>query len=259
MKTTAPSKLPIISVIIPTYNCVDTLGAALISVVDQNLAEKEIIIVDGGSTDGTLDLLQKYDRQISKWISEPDEGIYDAVNKGIDLATGEWLYFLGSDDILYDNHVLSDIPFKSMRCNMIYGNVVLDKDGVVGPAGSIYDGQFDKYKLAKRNICHQAIFYKKELFQELGKYDNRYPMLADWVFNMKAFAEKKTYPTYINRIIAVYANQGLSDKKEDINFKHDRETLVKTYLGLRVYFYQKFSQSKAYRYGARLLKQFRWK
>ena len=139
---------------------------------------------------------------------------------------------------------------------MIYGNVVLKNDGIVGPAGSIYDGQFDKYKLAKKNICHQAIFYKKEIFHELGKYDERYQILADWVFNMKAFASKKTNPTFINRIIALYDNHGLSDKEKDIKFKQDRNSLVKTYLGLRVYFYQKFSQSKAYRYGVRLLKQF---
>lgn len=109
MKTSTPTKTPLISIIIPTYNCENTFTIALKSVLSQDLEEKEIIIVDGGSSDGTLDLLNKYDQQIDYWISEPDNGIYDALNKGIDLANGEWLYFLGSDDKLYDNHVLTDI------------------------------------------------------------------------------------------------------------------------------------------------------
>ena len=254
MKSFVSSQPTIISVIIPTYNCADTFEVCLKSLLDQDLGEKEIIVVDGGSTDGTLDLINKYGNQIDKWISKPDKGIYDALNKGIDLATGEWLYFLGSDDKLYDNHVFADIPFHKTQSKMIYGNVILKNNGIVGPAGSIYDGQFDKYKLAKRNICHQAIFYKKELFANLGKYDDRYPILADWVFNMKAFASKSSKPTFINRIIAIYDNQGLSDKKQDINFRDDRTRLIKKYLGLKVYFSLKFSNSKAFTYGFRLLR-----
>lgn len=254
MNTTSPSHKPVVSVIIPTFNCASIFESCLKSVFDQHLVEKEIVVVDGGSTDGTLDLIKKYDNQITKWISEPDKGIYDALNKGIDLADGEWLYFLGSDDRLYDGQVLADIPFAKTQSKMIYGNVVLKNDGVVGPAGAVYDGRFDKYKLAQKNICHQAIFYKRELFQELGKYDERYPMLADWVFNMRAFASKNTNPTFINRDIALYANQGMSDRGKDIKFKQDRDSLIKRYLGLKVYFGLKFSRSKVFRIGTQLFR-----
>lgn len=255
MKSSAFSQPTIISVIIPTYNCSDTFEDCLKSVLEQDFEEKEIIVVDGGSIDGTLDLLKEYSNQVDKWISEPDQGIYDALNKGINLAHGEWLYFLGADDKLYDNHVLSDIPLHKTKSRMIYGNVFLKNNGVIGPAGSVYDGHFDKNKLAQKNICHQAIFYKKELFKELGKFDMKYPLLADWAFNMKVFGAENTKPFFIERIIAIYDNKGLSDKDKDANFLNDREDFVKKYLGLQVYYLLLFYRSKTYRFTTSLLRR----
>lgn len=137
---------------------------------------------------------------------------------------------------------------------MIYGNVVLGIDGLNGISGSIYDGKFNKYKLAKRNICHQSIFYHKDLFVELGNYDEKYPILADYFFNMRAFGLKNTNPMFINKVIAIYSNQGLSNREKDINFKHDKDSLVRTYLGLNVYLALLFSRNKLIKYFSRLLR-----
>ena len=91
---------PLITIIIPTYNCDDFIDQALWSVVNQTYQSYELIIVDGRSTDKTLDIIDRYKKDISVLVSEPDSGIYDAMNKGVNMAKGDWLYFLGADDIL---------------------------------------------------------------------------------------------------------------------------------------------------------------
>lgn len=246
------TKQPVVSVIIPTFNCATTVSVALESVLSQDFVDKEIIIIDGGSTDGTLKVLKRYENKIAKMISEPDRGIYDALNKGIDLAAGEWVYFLGSDDRLYDSKVFSDIPFRKAKSKMLYGNVVLENDGIIGPSGKIYDGPFSKYKLAKKNICHQAIFYSRDVFVELGKFDERYHMWADWAFNMKAFASKVINPFFFERNIAIYSNRGSSNTVKDVEFLHNRHAIVKKLLGIRIYYLLLLSESKTVRYINRL-------
>ncbi len=252
-KEQSPIK-PLISIIIPTYNCSNTLEAAINSVLDQTLEDRELIIIDGGSTDGTLDLLRKFEDKIGHWISEPDNGIYDALNKGISLANGEWLYFLGSDDRVHNPRVFAELPLRTTNSKMIYGNVLLENDGVVGTSGSIYDGKFDKYKLSKKNICQQAIFYHRSLFLGAEGFSNTYPLLADWVFNMRVFSAKKSKPTYINKIIATYANEGLSNSKKDTNFARDRFELIKKHLGFKVYISLKLQRTRIYQYGIQILK-----
>src|SRR5690606_10153742 len=110
---------PLISIIIPTYNSAKTLRQALTSVVGQTYKKIEVLIIDGCSNDDTLVIVQSYAAEDSrlKWVTEPDNGIYDAMNKGIQLAKGEWLYFLGSDDKLHDEYVLEKIFQNSLSEN----------------------------------------------------------------------------------------------------------------------------------------------
>src|SRR4051812_32065996 len=124
----------LVSIVVPTFNARDTLKQCLDSVIGQTFPGKEIIVVDGGSTDGTIDLIKSYGPRIESWLSEPDRGVFDAFNKGIKRARGRWLYFLGSDDYLYDRDVLLRLaPCLSMDppvARLVYGRVAL-----VGPGG----------------------------------------------------------------------------------------------------------------------------
>lgn len=206
---------PLLSVIIPTYNAGDTLRPCLNSIVDQTFKDLEILIVDGGSTDQTLVIA----RQIAesyvnlKITSEPDSGIYDAMNKGIRKAKGKWLYFLGSDDSLLANHILESIFKITINVDIIYGNVY--NKGLK----RIYDGEFDWKKLLTQNICHQAIFFRHEVFSITGMFNTRYKAHADWDHNLKWFANRQIEKQYIPVVIATFADGGLSSHYRDERFE----------------------------------------
>ena len=101
-RSTGQVRSPRISIITVVYNGASTLEQTILSVLKQTYSRIEYIIIDGGSKDGTVDIIKKYQDRIAYWVSEPDEGIYDAMNKGIRHASGDWIYFLGADDILYN-------------------------------------------------------------------------------------------------------------------------------------------------------------
>ena len=231
-----PEPPPLVSVITAVYNGGETLERAIESVVSQTCPRIEFIVIDGGSTDCSVDLLRKYEDSIDYWISEPDNGIYDALNKGIAVATGEWLYFLGADDVLVDVDVFKSVFSRRYDTKFLYGDVVY------GDTGGIYGGEFTKRMLTKKNICQQGIFYHGELFKILGNFDPKYPLLADWAFNMQAFALGGTKPTHINVVIARYSLAGASNRVMDSAFAEDRLGLIKRYLGFPYYQWALFSR-----------------
>ncbi len=224
-----PELPPLISVIIANYNGGATLGRALKSVVAQTFSRIEIIIIDGGSSDGTLDILRKFDDIVDYWVSEPDNGVYDALNKGIDFAHGDWMYFLGSDDNLEDHNILQRLLSFNSKSKMIYGNVILAN------TNTIYDGEFTRYKLCTQNICQQAILYHRNLFEKLGKFNLKYSLYADWEFNIKCFACKDANPQFMNVIVAKYGSEGMSCNKMDDLFIRDQLNLIRNILGIRYY------------------------
>lgn len=228
-----------VSIILPSFNCATTIEKAILSVLDQDYDAKELIIVDAGSTDGTIGIIQKYKESIAHYLSEPDKGVYDAMNKGIGLATGEWIYFLGADDRLFDNTVLSRALTRTIKSRIIYGNVLLSGEGPVGKNAAVYDGEFTELKLCCKSMCQQSIFYRKNIFNEFGTFDLKYEILADWAFNIKVFSLLKEKPLFINEMIAVYNTEGLSGTRKDLNFIRDRMKLIRNYYGLHYVFLSK--------------------
>ena len=105
-------KFPKITIVTISYNIVTYIEKTILSVVNQTYPNIEYIVIDGGSTDGTLDVIKKYSDKITYWVSESDKGIYDAMNKGIDAATGDWINFMNAGDVFYHNNVIDEIiPF----------------------------------------------------------------------------------------------------------------------------------------------------
>ncbi len=205
-----------LSVIIPTYNSSKTVAACLQSLVDQTYANFETIIIDGLSSDNTLSIAEAYSDQLFSFvsISEKDKGIYDAMNKGINMAKGAWLFFLGSDDTLYSSDVFHNIFQKNYsiveKSDFIYGNVKW------GNTDEIYAGVFTTFRMYKQNICHQSIFYKKPLFEQLGKFNLRYPIYADWHLNCLCFLNNNIVVNYVDEVISNYSLTGTSSSTTDL-------------------------------------------
>lgn len=206
------TQTPILTIIMPTFRAGKTLPASLDSVLRQDFPDWELLIMDGGSGDATLDIAREAAQKDARirLFSGPDKGVYDAMNKGIREAKGEWLYFLGSDDLVNDEKVFGavfSLPDKD-RFDLLYGNVVGDS------YKGVYDGVFTYEKLLSRNLSHQAAFYRRTLFVRLGDYQLRYKAYADWDFNIRCFSDADVRIRYIDRVIARFGVGGLSSRHD---------------------------------------------
>jgi glycosyltransferase involved in cell wall biosynthesis len=211
------------SIIIPTFNSEKTLQNALNSIISQDFTDWDVLIVDGISKDGTMDIIKKNhenDLRIN-FISEADKGIYDAMNKGINLVSGRWLYFLGSDDFLFDNYVLSAMSrvIEISAFDFYYGNVYSPK------LKGLYGDQYDIKKILFKNISHQAVFYNRSIYNKLGFFNIDYSSYADWDFNIRCFENSEIMGKYVNLTIANFAEGGTSTVNPDIFFL--RKSLLK--------------------------------
>ncbi len=195
-----------ISVVTVCYNSVDTIEETMLSVLNQTHPDVEYIIIDGGSTDGTVDIIKKYAEHLAYWRSEPDEGIYDAMNKGIAVATGDYINFMNSGDRFASNSILSTFEnIVSENADIVYGDVILSYRGK----------EFIKKPLPLCRIissipfCHQSTFVKTEELKK-NPFNTSYRITADYDFFYKSYRDKKKFQ-YIQLAVAVYnATSGVS-------------------------------------------------
>lgn len=196
---------PLFSIIVPTFNVAATLGACFDSIADQTCSDLEVVMVDGGSTDGTLDIANSYVSRFGTRLiihSGPDKGVYDAMNRGVSMATGSWLIFLGADDTLYEANTLAQVGTfldEHDHSDLVYGDVIMRS------RGSRYAGAYDIDRLLfEQNICHQAILYRRELFARIGPFNLRYPIWADWDFNIRCFSNPALVIRYMDIVVAQF-------------------------------------------------------
>ena len=188
------SKKDLVTIITVVFNGGETIEKTIQSVVHQTYDNQEYIIIDGGSTDNTLDIIRKHDSEIDYWVSEPDCGIYDAMNKGISLVRGKWILFLGADDwLLYEQVVADFMQYSSDSVSLIYGDVIYNNNYK-------FKSILNCRTLLHNTIHHQSCFYHFSLFENF-RYDSSYKLCADYELNLLIFLEKKT---------SVYANASLS-------------------------------------------------
>lgn len=228
-------KNPKISVITVVLNDAETLEETLRSVANQTYSNVEHVIIDGGSTDGSLDIIKKYKDKIDYWVSEPDKGIYDAMNKGIKASTGDVLYFLNADDTFVDNEVIDDIAkvfLENPQIDYVYGGIFYkDPYGIKGfdllMMEEVKDEDFPKGKI----IRHQSLFVKREIFEELEYFNTNLKIAADLEFEYKMSKTKKT-GLFVQRIIARMSSGGISsDLKACLD---ERILLIEKYYGKKV-------------------------
>ena len=227
---------PRFSIIIPTFNAGAKLESSLRSVLTQ-ATPFECLVIDGGSEDCTTAVvqsaIQEYFQVPTKFVSEPDTGIYDAMNKGIALSCVQFLYFLGAGDRLRPGaleqiaETISDLRArrKTDRPLLLYGNVMWTGHGV-------YDGRFSRFKLLRHNICHQAIFYERTIFDRFGPFNTAYRTCADYELNLRCFGSNKIRKIYLDAVIADYEGGGVSaGASSDPRFCGDFEKLIEKHLG----------------------------
>lgn len=216
---------PAISIIIVTYNAAATLQKCLDSIYRQNYPSLKIIIIDGNSFDGTVDVIKANLTKIHYWKSEPDSGIYEAMNKALLQITGEWVYFLGADDELFDD--FSNFANELEDKNAIYYANVLTN-------GVKRSGKLRPYQMAKHGIFHQAIIYPASLFKK-NSYNTKYKIVADNVLNMQYWREGVRF-IYKEYIITHFNHTGISGNKEDKEFEKDKSRLILKNYGLLIWF-----------------------
>lgn len=224
-----------------TYNCAKTIEKSLLSIINQDYSNLEFVIADGESTDDTLNIIRKYSDKITTIVSEPDHGIYDAMNKCLRLATGDYLIFMGSDDLFRNNHILTEITSYLNSDAIYYGNVyrTCRKD--------IYCGKYNSFKFAVKNISHQALFYPKSVYKN-HTYKLEYRLFADWVYNMELWNNYKFQ--YMPVTVTDYNDVGASNSQKDDCFFRDYKMLVCDNIGKLQYYY-----AEAYHFLRNLIKK----
>ena len=218
---------PLFSIIIPTYNAEKTIENCLKSVLNQQFKNYEILIIDGASKDQTLNIVRSFLNEHIEIFSAPDNGIYDAMNKGIAIAKGEWLYFLGSDDKLYNDKILQKIALiaQNQEAKVIYGNVLMDD------TSQLYCGKVNDVEILYKNICQQAIYYKNQIFKN-QQFNLRFKVFADHDFNLKLFQYDYKQIFYTDLLIANYSNTGFSSKTTD-DFSEELINIRKDFLSTK--------------------------
>jgi glycosyltransferase involved in cell wall biosynthesis len=202
------------------------MPALIASIAAYKTNEVEFIVIDGGSTDGTLNILIQNEDLIDYWQSCPDEGIYDAMNKSVHFTKGQWVVFLGADDTLAQGFT-NALPLLKDPNTVYYGNVIY--------YGKMLSKAYDDYFLTKLNICHQAIFYPKAVFEKY-KYDVKYKVYADYHLNLRCWKDARFKFVHVDLLIANFTQGGYSFYTKDPVFESDKDMLYKTYLKRKSYY-----------------------
>lgn len=239
--------MPLLSIIIPSFQASASMDACLQSLArQQGLEQVEILVQDGNSTDDTAAIVQRYRHLPIVWQQMPDAGVYDAMNKAILRSRGTWLYFLGADDVLHDDDVLAELlpQLRHSAADLLHGQAWMKNSGYM------HGAEWSLQKLLfEGNLCHQAVCYRKSLFDRLGLYNLRYPIWADWEFNIRCFRHPVLQVAYWPRPLAVYNDQAGLSRQPDPVFSQELPGCIKADYEKQL---ADLRQTWAYRLGRRL-------
>lgn len=205
---------PLLSIITVVFNGEKYLEQTINSVISQNIPNIEYIIIDGGSTDGTIDIINKYSDYISYWISEPDAGIYDAINKGIKASSGKYVGIINSDDWYEPNVFLQVLSaFEKGKCDIVCGLLRLwDDNKLMGIQGNPSDF------LIHGMISHPTCFVKQDLYTQVGLFDNKYKIAGDYDFMLRCLNAKAIF-NFHEYVIANFRLSGISNQNANLRRK----------------------------------------
>lgn len=194
----------LISIITVNKNNKPGLSKTLQSVAEQTFKDYELIVIDGCSDDGSLEIINSYSNKINYRISEKDNGIYQAMNKGIDKSSGKYCLFLNSGDTFKDSNSLSYLSAHEDNYEIVFGNI--DQNGIT----IVFPDELTLYNLRWGSLPHPATLIKRDLFHSLGNYNENNKIASDWEFWLKAIIIHNCSYKHIDRTVAVVEQAGLS-------------------------------------------------
>lgn len=234
-----------ISIITINKNNSEGLQRTIRSVIDQTFSDYEFIVIDGGSTDDSCSVIEQHKKQISYWVSETDNGIYQAMNKGIAKASGEYVIFMNSGDHFLSSDIVSKVFSNNRTSDFLVAKAIIE--GKWMRFRTYLPKEVSFYALGKHPVCHQATFTKRILFDELGKYDETLQISADWKFLLTAFFLNNKTIDIIDQDIALLEPNGISAKDESAKtILKEREYIFNTYFRHLYEGYVKENKKKRY-------------
>jgi glycosyltransferase involved in cell wall biosynthesis len=225
-----------ISVITISYNEEKVIEKTIQSVINQTYSEYEYILIDGGSNDKTIEIAENYSSKITHFISEPDKGIYDAMNKGINYASGDYIIFMNSGDIFNNIYTLSDIFSNDINSDVIYGNTsyLINEKQVLVKASKLNRMWF------RLPFCHQSVFVKSEIMKKFY-FDTKYEIIADFNFFYKLYIERFSF-YYVDKIFSICNIEGISNNPDNrIKISREREEIIGFYFN---FYYECYKRLK---------------
>ena len=198
---------PKVTIITVVFNAAQEIEITLKSIFEQNYINKEVIVIDGGSTDGTLEIISKFKHKIDFFTTEQDSGVYDAMNKGIKVAGGEWICFMNAGDVFHSNEILKNIFFQTkLDADILVGDCVVDYKSFTKRV-NVKEKSLLNYGMA---FCHQSAFVKTRIYQE-KYFDLRFQIASDFNFFFWCSTTEKKFKIYDFPLSTISVG-GLSDK-----------------------------------------------
>ncbi len=218
------------TVITINYNNTTGLQKTINSVINQTYKEFEYIVVDGGSTDGSVELIKKFSGKIDYWVSEKDKGIYHAMNKGVTHAHGDYCLFLNSGDVFYDYNVLKTLDEPNFTEDILIGLVVIDKyNHIISPPP---EGELTLYHLYSGAVPHQGAFIRTILLRKYP-YDETLKISSDWKFFVQVLILQNCSVRYIDKYVAMYDTGGFSSKHQEL-MRQEKDRVLAEFFPPRV-------------------------
>jgi glycosyltransferase involved in cell wall biosynthesis len=218
-----------LSIITVNLNNKEGLRKTIESVIDQSFCNYEYIIIDGASDDGSVEIIQQYADKIDYWVSEPDTGIYNAMNKGILKAQGEYCLFLNSGDGLLQKNTLSELFACTFAEDIVYGNNVILSESPIRIDRGLGKSIVGLYDLATGRINHQACLIKRNLFTTFGLYSENYRIVSDWKFFIDSIIFGNASVRYIDKNISFFDVEGISSLNKNRAHEETMEILNSTF------------------------------
>lgn len=207
-----------VSIITINFNNNKGLERTIKSVQSQSYTDIEHIVIDGGSNDGSVDIIKAFEAKISYWVSEPDSGIYNAMNKGIAQAHGDYCLFLNSGDVLCSKNALSEICESNVNSDIVAANLMVDNTGTIT---NIPPQEVNLTYFLNTSLPHPSTMIKTSVLKDLN-YREDYTIVSDWIFFFEALILKNSTYQHVDKFMSVFYTDGISTNKERAKEEQNR-------------------------------------